>query len=125
MAKINTFKELRVWQNSIEFVVAIYRITDNFPKHELYSLTNQIRRAAVSVPSNIAEGHVRESLKEYLHHLSIAQASLSEVETQLIISLRLDYLNEIDFSQMESDIRLIEKQLRTLRSSLKNRDENG
>jgi four helix bundle protein len=76
----------------MELVEIIYRLTQNFPKHEIYGLTSQIQRAAVSVPSNIAEGHTREHTKEFLHHLSIAQASLAELETQLEIAARLNYL---------------------------------
>lgn len=85
--KLNSFRDLRVWQLSMELVEIIYRLTQNFPKYEIYGLTSQIQRAAVSVPSNIAEGHTREHTKEFLHHLSIAQASLAELETQLEISI--------------------------------------
>ncbi len=85
--------ELEVWKRSIEFVTEIYRITTSFPKVELYGLTAQIRRAAVSVPSNIAEGATRGSDREFIHFLSIAMGSLSELETQLIIAKNLGYLD--------------------------------
>ena len=80
---INSFRDLRVWQAGMELVEQVYLLTKSFPKQEIYGLTSQIQRAAVSVPSNIAEGHTREHSKEFLHHLSIAQASLAELETQL------------------------------------------
>src|SRR5688572_6023373 len=71
--KLKSFRNLRIWQLAMELVELIYRTTGNFPKEELYGLTSQIRRAAVSIPSNIAEGHTREHTKEFLHHLSMAQ----------------------------------------------------
>jgi four helix bundle protein len=81
--EIKNYRDLRVWQSGMDLVVMVYDIIDQFPSKEIHGLTSQVRRAAVSVPSNIAEGHTRESTKEYLHHLSIAQASLAEVETQI------------------------------------------
>ncbi len=87
------FKDLVVWQKAIELVVDIYRITEYLPREELYSLSDQIRRAAVSVPSNIAEGQQRGSAKEFGRFLSIAKGSLGELETQLIICEKLKYLN--------------------------------
>jgi four helix bundle protein len=76
----SSFRQLEVWQRGMEIVEGVYRISAVFPKAEIYGLTSQLRRAAVSVPSNIAEGHTRASTKEYLHHVSIAAASLAEVE---------------------------------------------
>ena len=90
---MKSFRELRVWQAAMELVEKIYQVTKEFPKEELYGLTSQVRRAAVSVPSNITEGHTREHLKEYLHHISMAQASLAEVDTQLEIGKRLRYIS--------------------------------
>jgi four helix bundle protein len=89
---INSFRDLRVWQAGMELVEQVYLLTQIFPKREMYGLASQIQRAAVSIPSNIAEGHTREHSKEFLHHLSIAQASLAELETQLEIATRLKYL---------------------------------
>ena len=77
---MKNYRELRVSQHSMDLVETIYLMTRKFPEHEIYGLSQQIQRAIISVPSNIAEGHTREHLKEYLHHLSIAQASLAEVE---------------------------------------------
>ena len=89
--KIHSFRDLRVWQLAMEVVELVYRLSRSFPRSEVYGLSSQIQRAAVSVPSNIAEGHTREHTKEYLQHLSIAQASLAELETQLEIAIRLKY----------------------------------
>src|SRR4051812_43421206 len=92
MARLSHFRELQVWQRGMDVVEAVYRLSCEFPRAEVYGLTAQLRRAAVSVPSNIAEGHTRESTKEYLRHLPIAQASLAEVETQLELAARLKYV---------------------------------
>jgi four helix bundle protein len=89
-----TYRDLTVWQKAIDLVESVYRTTQGWPKEELYGLTNQVRRAAVSVPSNVAEGQGRHSPKEFLHHLSIAEGSLHEVETHLLISYRLRYIDE-------------------------------
>lgn len=83
------FKELLVWQKSINFVTEIYEVTNNFPKDEMYGLTSQIRRASISIPSNIAEGNSRRSVADYLQFLKIARGSCAEVETQLIIAQNL------------------------------------
>jgi len=88
---VKTHKDLEIWQRGIRFVEDIYRVTRSFPKEELYGLTSQMRRAAVSYPSNIAEGAARSSKKEYVQYLYISLGSLSEVETQLMISGRLGY----------------------------------
>ena len=92
MAKVRTYQELVVWQKAMDLVVAVYEQTRAFPKEEMYGLTNQLRRASVSVPSNIAEGQGRNSTKQFRHFLSIAYGSLQEVETQLLIARRLQYL---------------------------------
>jgi four helix bundle protein len=89
---VNSFRDLRVWQAAMELVACIYDVTKSFPTNETYGLVSQMRRAAVSIPSNIAEGHTRESTKEYLHHISIAQASLAELQTQIEIAVMLKYL---------------------------------
>jgi four helix bundle protein len=87
-----SYKDLIAWQKAMQFVAVIYRETRQFPKEERYGLTNQLRRAAVSVPSNIAEGQARFSQKEFKHFLSQARGSLVEIETQLLISQSLGYL---------------------------------
>jgi four helix bundle protein len=89
---VKRYNDLIAWQKAMDLVEQIYKITRSFPKEELYGLTSQVRRAAISVPSNIAEGHCRNGRREFVHHLSIALGSLGEVETQLILAHRLGYL---------------------------------
>lgn len=89
-----THKELNVWKESIDFVTEIYKITSNYPKSEIYGIVSQMRRSAVSIPSNIAEGAGRDSNKEYVRFLSVALGSVSELETQLIISENLGYIEK-------------------------------
>lgn len=90
----SSFRDLRVWQESIELTTDVYRETARFPKHETYGLVQQIRRAAVSIASNIAEGKGHRSDREFLHFLFHARGSLQEVQTQLVIAERLGYLSE-------------------------------
>lgn len=87
------YRDLIVWQKAMELTVEVYRITKQLPKDEIYSLCNQIRRAAVSVPSNIAEGAGRKSYRDFCHFLKIANGSLNELETQLILCGKLNYLS--------------------------------
>lgn len=118
--QIRSFRDLRVWQGGIEIVQAIYAITGSFPRHELYGLSSQIQRAAVSIPSNIAEGHARESTKEYLQHISIAQASVAEVETQLEIAKSLGYISNDHCDALSNQLSQLGKQLYALRNALLN-----
>jgi four helix bundle protein len=119
---VKSFRDLVVWQRGIAFAEKIYRLSHDFPKHETYGLTNQLRRAAVSIPSNIAEGHERDSTKEYLHHLSYATGSLAEVETLVVIASRLEYLpqNQIETILRECDE--LERMIHAIQRSLKARD---
>lgn len=94
MSAVKTHKDLDIWKRGIGFVEQMYRVTTTFPREELYGLTSQIRRSAVSYPSNIAEGAARSSKKEFIHFLYIALGSLSEVETQLIIAEKLGYIEK-------------------------------
>ena len=87
--QIHSYRDLIVWRKSIELVVVVYEATEKFPKHELYGLVSQMRRAAVSIPSNIAEGYRRRVLGEYIQFLGIANASAGEIETQLIITRKI------------------------------------
>jgi len=105
--EIRNHKDLEVWKKSIDLVSNIYKITESFPNKELYGLTNQIRRAAVSIPSNIAEGAARNSKKEFIQFLYIALGSLSELETQIIIASRLEYLNNLD--TLSEDLKFVQK----------------
>jgi len=115
---MKTHKELNVWKDSIELVVGIYEITKHFPREEMYGLTSQIRRAAVSVPANIGEGAARNYTKEFIRFLRISQASLSEVETLMIISLRLNYLDENLFKTIQGKIFKVNAQLSGLIKSI-------
>ena len=91
---VKSYKDLLVWQKSMTLVFEVYRIIKNLPKEELYALSSQIRRSAVSIPSNIAEGQQRNSTKEFINFLSIAKGSNAELQTQLIICVGLHYLSE-------------------------------
>lgn len=118
--KIRTHKDLLVWQKAVDFVIEIYNLTKSFPRDELYTLVSQIRRAAVSIPSNIAEGAARQSRKEFQHFLYIALGSVSELETQLIICRRLGYLDcheETIFLKLEEIRRMLLGLLHQLKKS--------
>jgi four helix bundle protein len=97
---ISTHRNLDVWKKSIDFVTTIYKTTESFPKSEIYGLTSQIRRSAVSIPSNIAEGATRKSKIEFKQFLYIALSSAAELETQLIIANNLNYINEHEFESL-------------------------
>jgi four helix bundle protein len=96
---IKSYRDLKVWQKAIDLVVESYKVVSLLPKNETYCLATQIQRAAVSIPANIAEGHGREHLGDYLHHLSCANGSLMELETHFLIAGKLSYITE---SQLES-----------------------
>jgi four helix bundle protein len=115
---MKTHKELDVWKDSIDLVIETYRVTKGFPKEELYGLTSQIRRAAVSVPTNISEGSARNSSTEFIRFLRISQASLSEFETLLIISLRLIYLTDEAYKNMQGKTFKLNAQLSGLIRSI-------
>ena len=116
--KIMSFRDLRVWQLAMDLVELVYRLTRSFPKNEIYGLASQIQRAAASVPSNIAEGHTREHTKEYLHHISMSQASLAELETQLEIAIRLNYVSLHEARSIAEHAESLGKQLYALRNAL-------
>ena len=92
--KVQQYRDLKAWQKAMDLVELVYEATRSWPKDEVYGLTNQVRQAVVSVPSNIAEGQGRNSPKEFMHHLSIARGSLLEVETQVLIAQRLGYIQQ-------------------------------
>ena len=117
--QIKDFKELIVWQKSMKLAAEVYRITKKLPKDELFGLTNQLRRAAVSIPSNIAEGNGRDSTKEYLRFLYIARGSRSEVETQLLLCVELGYLQESDIEFVLGLSTEVAKMLNTIISKFK------
>ncbi len=92
MATVRNYRELIVWQKAMDLVELVYQATKQFPKEELYGLTSQVRRSAVSIPSNIAEGQARKSTAEFLNFLSIANGSRAEMETQILLAQRLNYV---------------------------------
>ncbi len=116
-------EKLVVWNKAIDFVVTVYKITDGFPKEEKFGLTSQIRRAAVSTPANIAEGAVRQSSKEFAHFLSNAQGSASELETELLIAKRLDYLDKSVYDESRATLDSIGRMIVGLSQNLKRRTD--
>ena len=97
---VNSYRELVVWQKAMDLVVEVYRLVKLLPREERYALSDQMRRSAVSIPSNIAEGHTRNSTKEYIQFLSIAKGSNAELQTQLSICSRLGYLSNEQISKV-------------------------
>lgn len=116
---MHQFKELKVWQKSMDLVVDIYTVTTNFPTDEKFGLISQLRRCAVSIPSNIAEGAGRDSDKEFLYFLSIALGSSFELETQLILSQRLNLLTKQNLEDLLSLNNYVQNMIVKLRLSLK------
>jgi four helix bundle protein len=104
VGKIKSYKDLLIWQKGIEITEKVYSITNDFPTEELFSLTNQVKRASVSIPSNIAEGFGRNSTKSYLNFLKIFRGSLYELETQLIIAEKLNYTTDSELLQSIYDL---------------------
>ncbi|MDY0152671.1 MAG: four helix bundle protein [Candidatus Cloacimonas sp.] len=115
---IESFKDLFVWQKAMDFAEEVYNLSKFFPKEELYALTNQIHRAVVSIPSNIAEGKGRNSLAEYLHFLAVAQGSLAEVETQILLAIRFGYITKTDSEKALAQRDEISRMLVSLRYKL-------
>ena len=115
---IKSYRDLIVWQKSMDLCEAVYRLAVKLPKDERFALSDQLRRAVVSIPSNIAEGHARQSKKEYAHFLSISQGSIAEVETQLLLSSRLDMIVPTDIDPVLSLSQEISKMLTSLRIKL-------
>jgi len=115
---MNYFKELKVWQKAIDLVTETYTKSQDFPKEELYGLTSQIRRSAVSIPSNIAEGCGRKTDKDFANFLGISLGSAFELETQLIIAKNLNFMNSDDFKILENEIHHIQNMIIKLQSTL-------
>ena len=116
--KIEDYKDLIVWQRAMELVVEVYQLVKKLPKEELFALSDQIRRAVISIPSNIAEGYERNSTKEYIHFLSIAKGSKAELETQLLLCTKIHYLNNSDIEKSISLIQEIGKMINSLQKHL-------
>lgn len=115
---IQSHRDLIVWQKAMDMVVQVYRLSAHFPKEETYRLTNQITRAAASVPANIAEGHARGTAKDYANFLAIAKGSLMETETFLMLAVRLNYLKETQAAPTLALITEISKMLTVLRKKV-------
>lgn len=111
-------EKLEVWQRAIEFVVSVYKMTDSFPRDERFGLISQIRRAAVSVPANIAEGAARHSAKEFRYFLSNAQGSVSELATELLIARKLGYVNKETFDSRNDELTSIGRMILGLARSV-------
>jgi len=118
---IQTYQDLTVWQKSMDLTALVYQTTKKLPKDELYSLTNQMRRAAVSIPSNIAEGQARHSTKEFIQFLRIAQGSKAELETQFLLCLKIGYLTDSDTEKIMNLLQEIGKMLTALIAKLRGR----
>ena len=118
---LRNYKDLKVWQRSYQLCIEIYRITKGFPKEETYGLASQIRRAAVSVPSNIAEGYGRKTTPEYIRFLYIAYGSNCELETQTLLSGDLGYIEARELKKLQDGIGEVERMLKALIKSLENK----
>lgn len=117
--KTRTHKDLEIWRKGLDLVTKVYKITRDFPKEEMYGLSAQMRRAAISFPSNIAEGAARNSRAEYIRFLYISLSSLSELETQIIISKNLEYASDIE--DILSEIEILRKKTHKFVKYLKGR----
>ncbi|OOV16989.1 four helix bundle protein [Flavobacterium sp. LM4] len=121
MSGVKSYKELLIWRKGIRIVVLVYKLTRDFPKEEIYALTSQLKRASVSIPSNIAEGFGRQTDKSFNHFLNIARGSLNEIETQLIIAKELEFIsNDILFNEI---MFLIEEESKMINAFSKNLKE--
>ena len=118
---MHNFRELKVWQKAIEFSVEIYTITSSFPTEEKFGLISQLRRSAVSISSNIAEGSSRTSNKEFFHFLSISIGSAYESETQIIIANKLRYVSDLNFQELTKKVTEIQKMLHSFSETIKNK----
>ncbi|HDH31351.1 MAG TPA: four helix bundle protein [Candidatus Wolfebacteria bacterium] len=123
--KIKNFTDLNTWKEAHKLTLIIYKITEKFPKEELYSLTNQMRRASISITSNIAEGFSRISYKEKIYFYSIAQGSTTELQNQIILSRDLNYIPINDFDNLFNQSIIVHKLLNGLIRGAKNFKENS
>lgn len=120
MAQIRSYRDLIVWQKSMKLVTAIYKLTNRFPQSEIYGLTSQMRRASVSIPSNIAEGNGRGTRRDYRHFLLNSFGSGAELSTQIEIAKTLDFGNEVDYEFVASNLEEVMKMLNTIIKKLSN-----
>lgn len=122
MAYIKSYKQLIVWQKSIQLVKNVYNLTEKFPSSEMFGLTSQMRRCAVSIPSNIAEGYGRKSKKEYLQFYSISYGSALELETQVIISKELGFVPKNSYKEIDMVLKEVASMLNAMMSKMKQSD---
>lgn len=121
MNSIKSYKDLLIWQKGIKIVILVYKLVNTFPKEELYALSSQLKRASVSISSNIAEGYGRNADKSFSHFLDIARGSLYEIETQLIIAKELGFItDETLFNEIINEIEEESKMINAFSKSLKN-----
>lgn len=118
---VTSYRDLIVWKEGMRLTISIYHLTDGFPEHERFGLVSQLRRAAVSIPSNVAEGHAKVSTRDFMRHVSIAMGSLAEIETQLYLARELDYASPEAVKELHLDTDRLGKQLRNLVKSLRSR----
>jgi four helix bundle protein len=121
---LKNYKELNVWQKAYELCLKIYQITAKFPNEERYGLTSQIRRSVVSIPSNIAEGYGRKTTLDYIRMLYISYGSVCELETQILLSGDLGFIDKGELDTAKKDIAEIERMLKALIKSLENKHLN-
>ncbi len=122
MDKIVSYKDLQIWKNGINLVREIYNLTRGMPKEEMFGLVSQMRRAAVSVPSNIAEGFARQSFREYIQFLSIAVSSCAELDTQLVIALQQKYISDIQYQTISTNLEIEVKMTKSLINKIRSKD---
>jgi S23 ribosomal protein. len=122
---VTNYQDLQVWRKALDWAEAVYAATSRWPKDERFGLVSQVRRAAVSVASNIAEGAARRSTGEFIHFVGMAQGSLAEAETQLILARRFDYLADADARSLQAASAEISRMLAALSSALKRRKGAG
>ena len=119
---VASYQQLKVWQSGVQLVKSVYVLSQVFPKDELYGLTSQMRRAVVSIPANIAEGHARDSTREFLHHISIALGSLAELETMFVVAKELGYSDAATIAALlertDEEGRMLRGLQKTLKSKL-------
>jgi len=117
---IKSFRDLNIWHKGIDLVKNVYKESQNFPREEIYGLTNQLRRAAISIPSNIAEGHIRQHRTEFRQFLSVALGSLAELETQVVISKELNYISDETLRNLIEQVHSLGRMIRGLIKKLTN-----
>ncbi|MHB0936548.1 MAG: four helix bundle protein [Armatimonadota bacterium] len=123
--EVKSYRDLLVWQKGVDLAVECYKLTESFPKSELYGLTNQMRRAAVSIPSNVAEGSARQHTPEFTQHVSIACGSIAELDTQVEIARRLHFADEQLVRDFFAHTEELSRMLGSLRRSLQTKQERG